>query len=141
FLICSDGLTDMIDDGAILDAVGKNRADLDAAARALVAAANRGGGEDNITVVFFELGGGDGEGDTAVTARAPALETAASEDEDTLSGIDAVPAVDTMVVPPEEAAALAAPPRSRSRRVISLLFALAILLIVAAAILWLLEHA
>ena len=57
FLICSDGLTDMIGDDTILRVVQRHRDDLDQAAKQLVAAANRGGGEDNITVVTFGIGG------------------------------------------------------------------------------------
>src|SRR6185503_8848447 len=56
FMICSDGLTSMVDDDAILSVVERNRSSLDRAARALVDAANKGGGEDNITVIVFELG-------------------------------------------------------------------------------------
>jgi len=55
FMICSDGLTDMVDEETIREAVEENRPDLQQAAKALVNAANRVGGEDNITVVFFEL--------------------------------------------------------------------------------------
>jgi serine/threonine protein phosphatase PrpC len=55
FLLCSDGLTDMVDEDAILELVERNRRDIDAALKALVRAANRGGGEDNITVVAFEI--------------------------------------------------------------------------------------
>ena len=55
FFICSDGLTSMVDDETILDVVEQRRDDLDAAAKELVGAANRSGGEDNITVVFFEI--------------------------------------------------------------------------------------
>jgi PPM family protein phosphatase len=67
FLLCSDGLTDMVDDAAILDAVAENAGDLDRATKTLVAAANRGGGEDNITVVAFAIGedAADELGDTA----------------------------------------------------------------------------
>src|SRR6476646_4655376 len=54
--ICSDGLTTMVDDTSILAIVQKNSASLDKAARALVDAANKGGGEDNITIVLFEIG-------------------------------------------------------------------------------------
>jgi protein phosphatase len=74
FLICSDGLTDMVDDRAILDAVERHRDNLDRLTKQLVSAANRGGGEDNITVVAFSIGelvGGD-DGDTA-TMQAVAL--------------------------------------------------------------------
>jgi PPM family protein phosphatase len=136
FLICSDGLTDMVDDGTISDAIGRHRDDLDEAAKALVGAANRVGGEDNITVLFFELKAGADE--LADTQRAEAVEV----DEDTLSGLDAVPAIDTAVVPPEEAEALAAPePPKRRGRALPIVSALAVLLIAAAAVLWLLENA
>ena len=55
FLICSDGLTSMVDDETIRAELTRNRSDLKSAAKALVRAANNGGGEDNITVVFFEI--------------------------------------------------------------------------------------
>jgi protein phosphatase len=54
FLLCSDGLTDMIGDSEIVDAMTRS-ANLDEATRELVRLANRAGGEDNITVVAFEL--------------------------------------------------------------------------------------
>lgn len=135
FLICSDGLTDMVDDGSIIDAVERHRDDLDEAAKALVGAANRVGGEDNITVLLVEVGAGAAE--LSDTLRADAVEV----DEDTLSGLEAVPAVDTAVVPPEEAEALAAaePPKRRGRA-LPIVSALAVLLIAAAAVLWLLEN-
>ncbi|MDE3025938.1 MAG: Stp1/IreP family PP2C-type Ser/Thr phosphatase [Acidobacteriota bacterium] len=56
FLICSDGLTDMVDDEHILETVERHRGDLDRMTRQLVTAANSGGGEDNITVVAFSIG-------------------------------------------------------------------------------------
>jgi serine/threonine protein phosphatase PrpC len=93
YLLCSDGLTDMTSTREILAAVEESR-DLDDAARALVDAANAGGGEDNITVVLFEIGGAD---DLGQTAQLPAA--AEDDDEDTLSPLDAVPAVDTAVIP------------------------------------------
>ena len=70
FLLCSDGLTDMVDDAAILDAVAEHPSDLDRVTKTLVAAANRGGGEDNITVVAFAIGedAADELGDTATMA-------------------------------------------------------------------------
>lgn len=55
YLLCSDGLTTMVPDGEILALATARRHDLDAAARALVDAANAAGGEDNVTVVAFEL--------------------------------------------------------------------------------------
>jgi PPM family protein phosphatase len=90
FLICSDGLTDMVDDEDIRSVLDKFHNDLDRATKSLVSAANRGGGEDNITVVAFEISEDGGE-----TARMPAVE------EDTMENIP-VPKVDTMVVPPED---------------------------------------
>ena len=138
FLICSDGLTDMVDDRSIIQAIGKHRGNLDDAAKALVGAANRGGGEDNITVVFFQVDGEPAE-DTAVTQQAAVIESETSEDEDTLSGLDAVPPVDTMVIESGAAPALSEPPRSRGRA-LPIILALAVLLIVAAAVLWLLDN-
>jgi serine/threonine protein phosphatase PrpC len=132
FLICSDGLTDMVDDRTIIDAIEQHRDDLDEAAKALVGAANRVGGEDNITVVFFEVG--DPVEDTEVTQDA-----VRSADDDTLSGIEPEPAVDTAVVPPEEAEALVDEPKRRGRA-IPIVTALAVLLLIAAAVLWLVDN-
>jgi protein phosphatase len=55
-LLCSDGLSDMVGDEEIQTILTDNGADLNAAADALIAAANRNGGRDNITVVLFEPG-------------------------------------------------------------------------------------
>ena len=141
FLICSDGLTDMVDDQTIIQAVEKHRGNLDEAAKALVGAANRGGGEDNITVVLLEVSDDEPEEDTAITQQAPVIESATSADEDTLSGLEGVPtADDTMVVPPGDAEALSERPKRRSRT-LPIGAAIAVLLIIAAAVLWLLDHA
>jgi PPM family protein phosphatase len=109
FLICSDGLTSMVDDEAILDVVESRRDDLDTTAKELIAAANRSGGEDNITVVFFEVVE-DGAAAPSQTKPMPALEDEppAEADEDTLTEADHVPVVDTMIVSPEEARAIGA---------------------------------
>ena len=109
FLICSDGLTSMVGDEEILDVVEPRRDDLDAAAKELVAEANRSGGEDNITVVFFEVVE-DGVQAPSQTKPMPALGDAPPPpaDEDTLTEVDRVPAIDTMVVPPDQARAMAA---------------------------------
>jgi PPM family protein phosphatase len=128
FLICSDGLTDMVDDEAIIRAVEKHRDNLDEAAKALVGAANRVGGEDNITVVFFEVTDGEELEDTAVTAAAPAVD--GEVDDDTLSGLEGVPTVQTGE--PEK-------PKRRGRA-LPVAAALAALLFAAAAILWLLDN-
>ncbi len=59
YLICSDGLTDIVRDADIAGLILGADKDPDAAAEALVAAANRNGGIDNITVVLFEIVEGD----------------------------------------------------------------------------------
>ena len=65
FLLCSDGLTAMLRDEDILQVLEAAHGDPDQAARALVDAANRAGGDDNITVVAFELVEGDPSSDGA----------------------------------------------------------------------------
>ena len=127
FFICSDGLTSMVENDVILEVVEQRRDNLDAAARELVETANRSGGEDNITVVFFEIA--DESADVPEeTAQMPALdENGAVDDEDTLSGLEGIPTVDTMVVKPAEAQAVAKP-RRRQRRWVSLLIVLLIVL-------------
>jgi serine/threonine protein phosphatase PrpC len=55
FLLCSDGLTSMISDDEVA-AILRTSDTLDAAADALIKAANQSGGKDNITVVLFRLG-------------------------------------------------------------------------------------
>jgi protein phosphatase len=128
FLLCSDGLTDMVSEESILDVVERNRDDIDGTLRALVKAANRGGGQDNITVVAFEIADGvlahDGE------TREQALPMPA-DDEDTLTELDGVPVVDMAVVPVEEIQTedKAVRRRHRRRRILAWLV---ILLIVAA---------
>jgi len=87
FLLCSDGLTSMVDDETILREIERDRGDLTKAAKALVREANKGGGEDNITVVFFEITGDDGEHTVAL----PPIEE--HEDEDTLDEHHGVPPV------------------------------------------------
>ena len=51
-LLCSDGLTRMLPDGAIATAIHEAR-DLQAAGDSLIELANQAGGEDNITAVLF----------------------------------------------------------------------------------------
>jgi serine/threonine protein phosphatase PrpC len=89
FMLCSDGLTSMVEDKAIQEILQKRRGDLKRAAHDLVKAANRGGGEDNITVLLFEIGqAGERTEDSPVPG---AVE---EEDEDTLSGLEAVPVIE-----------------------------------------------
>jgi PPM family protein phosphatase len=57
-LLCSDGLTGMVDEGEILRLLTEHR-DAQAATDALVDAANRAGGQDNITAVILDVVGDD----------------------------------------------------------------------------------
>jgi len=53
-LLCSDGLTGMLEDEDILRTVAAHSEDLPAACRALVDLANSRGGDDNVTVVLIK---------------------------------------------------------------------------------------
>ena len=86
FLLATDGLTSMVSDDDILEIVERNRNDLDAAARSLVKAANREGGEDNITVVAFEIAGADAGGTVEdVTRELPGELVTEDGEDDTLT--------------------------------------------------------
>jgi serine/threonine protein phosphatase PrpC len=142
FLICSDGLTTMVGDEDILELLEKYHDDLDRAAKSLVAAANRAGGEDNITVVAFTIGADDGD-----TVQMP---VAGSADDDTMEDVlQPSPAVDTMVVPadeveqallvpgsPEALAAVRPEPISSAARVRLVLTMIALLGVAAVLLVW-----
>ena len=53
-MLCSDGLTDMVSDWQIAETIDENIADLDLAAKKLIALANRNGGKDNISVILLQ---------------------------------------------------------------------------------------
>ena len=142
FLLCSDGLSSMVSDQTILDVVRDHPRDLQATAKALIAAANRGGGDDNITVLVFTLDGDSEEATQRMDAITPPAEDAV-EDEDTLSGLEAAPAVGTMVVSVDElqqqAAAEDTAEERRSRRrgsVLAVVALLAFLAVLALLLLW-----
>ena len=152
FLICSDGLSDMVDGEEIESILKAHRRDLDAASKALVQAANRAGGEDNITAILFELVEGEpsaGEPDerTREYAHAP-------DDEDTLHPEDgiappppaagAAPApTDTMVVAAADIdAAIAAqalpesPQAGIGRRLLALAVIMGLLAVIVVLVWW-----
>lgn len=85
FLLCSDGLTSMVSDEEIAKLLVAARADLDSAGEKLVAAANQAGGEDNITVVLFELEAGEPETEEEPDQKLDVAKT--------LTEADAVPAL------------------------------------------------
>ncbi|MDH5546023.1 MAG: protein phosphatase 2C domain-containing protein [Gammaproteobacteria bacterium] len=55
FLMCSDGLTDMVSEADIASILLHGESDLQQTLQNLVAAANNGGGRDNITVVLVKV--------------------------------------------------------------------------------------
>ena len=78
FLICSDGLTSMISDEEVTSIL-RSADSLDAAADALVRAANQSGGKDNITVILFLLGEAEPEAEPETLEPLPG-------DQDTIAG-------------------------------------------------------
>jgi PPM family protein phosphatase len=153
FLLCSDGLTDVVAEGEILELVERNREDIDRALRALVKEANRGGGEDNITVVAFEIADvGVHDGQTQEQALPPELtQTRALDEEDTLTEADGVPVIgagDTMIVRAEDidaagaadaGGATATATRNLRRRLVAWLVLLLFAAAIAALVLWKLD--
>jgi serine/threonine protein phosphatase PrpC len=122
FLLCSDGLTDMVSDEEILELVHEHRDDLDKAVKSLVTAANRGGGEDNITAVAFRIAAEAPAANLEDTVAMPALTTDGDEpDEQTRE----------QVQEPEPAV-----PAADARRVRLVLLGLVLLLIVAGVVIW-----
>jgi serine/threonine protein phosphatase PrpC len=157
FVLCSDGLTTMVDEDQIAQTIERSSS-LEQATKALVKAANRAGGEDNVTVVLFRL-----EGETADIDETVVPETnghGETDLEDTLSGLEAT-ALRTAGAPPaerdetEDTAVWGAtfdddeeePPRERhgdahwARRALWGVLALAFVLALIAAAFWALSRA
>jgi PPM family protein phosphatase len=74
YLICSDGLSTMLSDDQMAAAIESAGGDPDAAADALIRVANEHGGEDNITVVLFEMVGAEAPSASAQPTAEPALD-------------------------------------------------------------------
>lgn len=72
YVLCSDGLSGMVEDEEILRLV-KEAADLDALCTALIAKANEHGGEDNVTAVVVKI---EAPAEAPVVEPAPAAEAA-----------------------------------------------------------------
>jgi PPM family protein phosphatase len=154
FLLCSDGLTTMVDDSEIRDLVTSAN-DLEQAGKGLVKAANKAGGEDNVTVVLFRVS--DGSADLEETAVVSGNGRAQEEDlEDTLTGIDAptmaAPAATAVAQREEWGPALDEEParpqpapraeeRRWGRRAVLAALALAFVAVVFAAAFWALTRA
>ena len=88
FLLCSDGLSTMLESETIVEVIARERDDLLATTHELIRAANNAGGDDNITVVLFEIGS------------APAPTAPEPDEEDTLHPDDRVPALGYAPDPP-----------------------------------------
>jgi serine/threonine protein phosphatase PrpC len=119
FLLCSDGLTSMVADTDIEGILESARSDLDTASKKLIEAANRAGGEDNITVVLFELA-------TETESAKPTGDTAelgSIDEAKTLTEADAVPAI--------EAKPVGTPRSRRSSRLTLAALAVLVLLVMA----------
>ena len=97
FLLCSDGLSDMLTEEDIAEVIGTAGRDPTAAGEALVVAANAEGGEDNITVVIFEMIEGEDQADEPGTV---AEASASVVDRDESTGTDG--SADTSVAPSDE---------------------------------------
>jgi protein phosphatase len=152
FLLCSDGLSSMVAGDAIEQLLEGNRGDLRTAGKTLIHAANRGGGEDNITAVLFELAEGDGapEPDERTRELQPASNEISPDEEDTLHPEDGVAppppaprASDTMVVPADQIEAAltreeeaAEPPQAGLGRRLLALLVIAVLIAVIVVLVW-----
>jgi len=141
FLLCSDGLTDMVEDEEILELVHRDRDDLQKAVKALVAAANRGGGEDNITAVAFRISA-HAAPNLEDTVAMPALTDEEAEPDERTREYDEELRADTIVVPPDQvpeelsSPEPEAPPIADKRRVRVVLAVLLLLAIAAVVLAW-----
>ena len=131
-LLCSDGLTSMIDEDRIADILNSEPR-LERASERLISAANEAGGRDNITVVVFRLedvggeagdhptmvgtaaseGGEGGEGGTRIQ---PASPTAGTETAGGTVMTAPPPVIEQRRTTPRLARTQGRPPESRRRR-------------------------
>jgi serine/threonine protein phosphatase PrpC len=118
-LLCSDGLTGMVDEDDILAILTRND-DPQAASDALVDAANEAGGQDNITAVVLDV---DGPGE--VDLRAAPTDTANRPPAMSEPAVPAAPEVTRGEKP-----MVGPPPRSRRRWVRSLVWPVVVVVIV-----------
>jgi serine/threonine protein phosphatase PrpC len=136
FLICSDGLSTMVDAETIGRLVEQNRHDLRATARALIKEANDRGGDDNITAVLFEVAEGEPDDET--------VEAAIADDEDTLhpeSTIAGAEEGDTSILTVEEIrSALAAEPEAPRAPLWRLFLATLVIVVLAGVVVLLVLH-
>jgi protein phosphatase len=138
YLLCSDGLTSMIPEAKVVEILTAS-ADIHAAGRALVDAANAAGGRDNITVILFRVeevpAAGTGADatrelqETSVGAAAPRTDDvrrAVAEHEERVREAEALRRQPRL--PAAGAATAAKPKRRRLRRVLAALAVVFVLL-------------
>jgi PPM family protein phosphatase len=106
-LICSDGLSSMLDFESIA-AILNEQPDPQIAAEHLVDAANDAGGEDNITVVIVDIGS---DGPQGTAARTESSQAATAESPGSRAGPTVAPSSSEMTY----AGAVAAPPEPQRR--------------------------
>lgn len=123
-LLCSDGLSSMVEDNSI-ESVLTSESDPQGAADRLVEAANEAGGDDNITVVVIDFEEGSGTGRRIVPAAAPGEEATRAQKEGPASGESAPPPADSLSEQNEDQV------RPRRRWVGKLVVALVILLLLS----------
>jgi PPM family protein phosphatase len=137
YLICSDGLSDMVDGVLIESILREHRDNLDEAARSLVHAANRAGGDDNITAILFELT------ETTVAKGEPDERTreyvTAPDEEDTLHPEDGVAAITTAeldAAAPAQTEETSVPQAGLGRRLLALAVIVALIVVIVVLVWW-----
>jgi protein phosphatase len=149
YLLCSDGLSDMVAGETIEEVLLANRSDLDGTAKALVRAANRGGGDDNITAVLFEILADNAPNPAEPDDETREYQTVPPDEEDTLHPEDGVPvitqipsAVDTMVVSAADVESALAeqepevPQAGIGRRLLALTVIVALIAVIVVLVWW-----
>jgi PPM family protein phosphatase len=112
YLICSDGLTGMVDEARVGELL-QSSPSLSAAARTLIDAANDAGGRDNITVVLFRL---EEVGGASASAQATSEHGAVAAEPATAPSTPAGGAPTAVAAPPAEPVARRAPRPPRPSR-------------------------
>jgi len=136
YLICSDGLSDMVDADVIESIMREHRENLDEAARRLIQAANRAGGDDNITAILFELT------ETPSAPREPDERTreyaTAPDEEDTLHPEDGVAAINAteLAAATAQAEETSAPQAGLGRRLLALAVIVALIVVIVVLVWW-----
>jgi protein phosphatase len=105
YLICSDGLTGMVDEATIAQEMGSGKS-MQEIADSLIRKANEGGGVDNITVVAFKVDG------TGAAAPAPPTTERDSGDDTIIAPAVVVPPAADAATPEPVAATPAAVPQT-----------------------------